>query len=461
MNDRQAHPHELISAMLDGEIDTHERSLVESHLSTCAECRVLAADLEALGAALDDDPVPPVPAGLASRIGWRLRSADHARRRRPSGGGWPSLRMLTAMGGVAAALVLTVLVVREGRAPWSLRLEASRDAAVDATTTESRTLGNADGSARSPEKPMESAKASEPSSSAGNLASPSQTVESGGSGTAGGGRRAELRKQKPGESPEGTGAVSGTLGSGEIRALPPASPPVKPSADLYSPVPPSAGGGPALRQETPPQPLAAEAKPDRNRFETEARREAAAKARTKNEADASADEDVPSEEESRESPIPAERVPAAPPTAPPPPTLAPSPSSEAARPTGPAIAPDASSSAQKKVSARNDAGGFAVPTCSGTEAGAARRWSFASAPLIGLEERAEAELTLTALAARLGGSICAASASGGERLLVIDAPVARYAELRAGLAGRAQMPSSLTPPPAEGYDTVRAIVRPK
>src|SRR5262245_26312613 len=118
MNDRDHHPHELISAMLDGEIDPRERESVEAHLRACAACRDLVGDLAALGRALAEDPVPPVPAGLASRIGWSLRARDIPRRR--AGLRRPSAGVLAALGGVAAAGVLAVLVVREGSSPFRL-----------------------------------------------------------------------------------------------------------------------------------------------------------------------------------------------------------------------------------------------------------------------------------------------------------------------------------------------------
>ena len=130
MNERDAHPHELISAMLDGEIDGRERAAVDAHLRECAECRDLAGDLAALGEVLAEDPVPPVPAGLASRISWRLRSRD-VPRRRVAGVRLPGPRVLAAAGGIAAAVLVAVVLVREPRAPFAtLDARARRSAEV-------------------------------------------------------------------------------------------------------------------------------------------------------------------------------------------------------------------------------------------------------------------------------------------------------------------------------------------
>ena len=75
MNTNGPHDHERLSAYLDDEIDSSERDAVESHLAECGSCRELVNDLRTLDAAIAAEPVPAVPVGLASRIGWRLRSA--------------------------------------------------------------------------------------------------------------------------------------------------------------------------------------------------------------------------------------------------------------------------------------------------------------------------------------------------------------------------------------------------
>ncbi len=85
--DDPGHPHDLLSTLLDGELAATERESVDRHLAGCPACRDLLEDLRRLAAASSADPVPPVPADLASRIRGRI---DNARRPADAGTIGPS-----------------------------------------------------------------------------------------------------------------------------------------------------------------------------------------------------------------------------------------------------------------------------------------------------------------------------------------------------------------------------------
>lgn len=66
------HPVQALSAWIDGELQEDERRRVESHLASCASCRVLAEDLRLLAAAVPQVEAPPVPGSLAETIAARV-----------------------------------------------------------------------------------------------------------------------------------------------------------------------------------------------------------------------------------------------------------------------------------------------------------------------------------------------------------------------------------------------------
>lgn len=104
------HPYELISAFADGEAMPAERDFVESHLKACAECRTMLEDLRRLSSAVAGEEAPPVPADLAARIRWRLKSAGPSSERRPRRRAWLSpIPMSTAAGLLVAVAVVWVL----------------------------------------------------------------------------------------------------------------------------------------------------------------------------------------------------------------------------------------------------------------------------------------------------------------------------------------------------------------
>jgi hypothetical protein len=100
------HPHERISALLDGELDPAHRAEVEAHLGECPACRAFLEGLRAVSRAAAEEDTPPVPAGLEDRIGWRLRSGrmeTAVRRARPW---WRSPVPLTAAATIATFGIL-------------------------------------------------------------------------------------------------------------------------------------------------------------------------------------------------------------------------------------------------------------------------------------------------------------------------------------------------------------------
>lgn len=75
-----AHPHSLLSALIDGVLEVEEIALLEEHLALCADCRGELADLKRIQAALAAAPRRVLPAAfkaeLAQKIlrpGWRER----------------------------------------------------------------------------------------------------------------------------------------------------------------------------------------------------------------------------------------------------------------------------------------------------------------------------------------------------------------------------------------------------
>lgn len=98
-----------LSAYIDGELEAHERTALEAHLPTCAECR---STLNALRATITDLASLPEPVPN-EQDSWALRSAI-ARARAPVKR-WH--RAAWAAGAVAAALIAVVAIVRPGPDP--------------------------------------------------------------------------------------------------------------------------------------------------------------------------------------------------------------------------------------------------------------------------------------------------------------------------------------------------------
>ena len=61
-------PERLIDRYVDNDVDSRERVLVDTHLASCAACRVKADEYRSFFTALNTLPVPEVPQGFAVRI---------------------------------------------------------------------------------------------------------------------------------------------------------------------------------------------------------------------------------------------------------------------------------------------------------------------------------------------------------------------------------------------------------
>src|SRR5688572_11658224 len=103
----RSHPElDQLSAYVDDELAATERTALEAHLPSCADCR---ATLDALRATIADLSLLPdeVP---TERDSWALRSAI-AKARRPVGR-WQ--RVAWSAGAVAAVAIAVVAIVRPG-----------------------------------------------------------------------------------------------------------------------------------------------------------------------------------------------------------------------------------------------------------------------------------------------------------------------------------------------------------
>ena len=108
------------------------------------------------------------------------------------------------------------------------------------------------------------------------------------------------------------------------------------------------------------------------------------------------------------------------------------------------------------------ADGAAIPACPPVSgAKGARRWTASSAPLALRTPRADAGPALSAVATRLGGSICTLPSPYAVPDLLLEVPIGRWSELRDALAARAASTPDLSAPPEQGYDLVRVVVRPR
>jgi putative zinc finger protein len=112
-----------LSAYIDGELDTVERSRVEAHLPTCAECR---RTLDALRATMTDLATLP-EATPTAQDSWAIRSAI-ARSRTPAKR-WQ--RAAWAAGTVAAGLIAFVAITHAGgNGSGALNATAPNDSAA-------------------------------------------------------------------------------------------------------------------------------------------------------------------------------------------------------------------------------------------------------------------------------------------------------------------------------------------
>jgi len=101
------HPHDALSAYLDGELEGTEVRRVEDHLRECTDCTRLLEDLRRLATASREEEIPAAPTDLPDRVLARLGPAV-APRRRP----FP-FRIPMAAAASLAAVTILVLVMRE------------------------------------------------------------------------------------------------------------------------------------------------------------------------------------------------------------------------------------------------------------------------------------------------------------------------------------------------------------
>ena len=110
------HPHEALSAYLDGELASDERAAVEQHLRGCAGCSTLLEDLRRMADAYRAEAPPPVPGGLAARI---VQGATEAKSSGPRGevarpARWRRFRMPLAAAATLSAVALLWMVRQAG-----------------------------------------------------------------------------------------------------------------------------------------------------------------------------------------------------------------------------------------------------------------------------------------------------------------------------------------------------------
>jgi hypothetical protein len=96
---------QMLSAFLDGELDTADRARVEAHLQSCSDCREVYDGIQATVSELRGD-AEPVPSEQDS---WALRASIASARRAESSKRLP--RFLIAGAGVAASIVAVIAFV--------------------------------------------------------------------------------------------------------------------------------------------------------------------------------------------------------------------------------------------------------------------------------------------------------------------------------------------------------------
>ena len=152
---------ELLSALLDSELDEAARAEVLAHLETCDECRTYFAELTAMHDALGDQEEIDVPAGFARGVLLRLHEESEPRAwaaKEP--GKRTAWRRWTALAACAAVVVLAVTALPNirmgGAAPASGSSSSSVQYAGASADSAPAELYAADTTADSaaPEAPM-------------------------------------------------------------------------------------------------------------------------------------------------------------------------------------------------------------------------------------------------------------------------------------------------------------------
>lgn len=101
-----------LSAYADGELDPTSRAALEAHLPHCPRCQAALADLRAVKAVLGAMPAPALPRSFAipEDEPLPLVSAGRAQAREARRGGTGAARLAQWLGGIAAAVGLTLLL---------------------------------------------------------------------------------------------------------------------------------------------------------------------------------------------------------------------------------------------------------------------------------------------------------------------------------------------------------------
>ncbi len=111
---------ELLSALVDGELDSAQRKAVSAHLLTCEECSAVAGRyMAAHGIVQRDDPQEDAPAGFFERLQDRIDGTDGVRARVRRAGPTRRITAIAAVGAIAVSLALilsTIFFINTDRA---------------------------------------------------------------------------------------------------------------------------------------------------------------------------------------------------------------------------------------------------------------------------------------------------------------------------------------------------------
>ncbi len=102
------HPVELLSALVDGELSTEERRLLDRHLGECAPCARLLREMQLVSRAAAAEEAPLLPANLEARVKARLAPVTARPAARSVKAGWGFRLPVAAAAAVAGGLALWV-----------------------------------------------------------------------------------------------------------------------------------------------------------------------------------------------------------------------------------------------------------------------------------------------------------------------------------------------------------------
>lgn len=76
LNDAFTHPDELLSAYVDGELDSDDATVLEAHVADCADCAAELADIDRVRDMIRAMPIAMAPAGFVDELIRRRRRAS-------------------------------------------------------------------------------------------------------------------------------------------------------------------------------------------------------------------------------------------------------------------------------------------------------------------------------------------------------------------------------------------------